>query len=40
MIQAGAVVTQPIDVSRLSVGMYVIQVLQGNEKQMNTFVKQ
>ena len=39
-IQAGTTSVQPIEVSKLSPGMYIIKVLQGNEKQTTTFIKQ
>jgi len=39
-IQAGTTSVQPIEVSKLSPGMYIVKVLQGNEKQTTTFIKQ
>jgi trimeric autotransporter adhesin len=39
-LQAGASINQPIDVNKLSTGMYMIRVIQGKEKITSSFIKQ
>ncbi len=39
-LQAGASTNQPIEVSNLSAGMYMIRVMQGNQKITTSFIKQ